>query len=63
MCIKLRSLIWGGKEMTDDEEEIDKLVEDLKKDGVNVVAYGTAKDLLKLMEEGEFSDKIKDESK
>jgi len=49
--------------MTTTDEEVDKLVEDLKKTGFNVVAYGKAKDLLKLMEEGEFSEKTKEESK
>ena len=43
--------------MTTTDEKVDKLVEDLKKDGFNIIAYGTAKDLFKLMEEGKFSKK------
>lgn len=45
------------------DEQIDDLVKDLKKAGFNVFASGTAKDLVKLMEEGEFSDVVKEESK
>ena len=49
--------------MTTTDEKVDKLVEDLKKDGFNVIAYGKAKDLLKLMESIEYSNKTKDENK
>lgn len=45
------------------DEKVDELVEDLKKAGFNVVAYGKVKDLLKLMEEGKFSEKTKEEGK
>lgn len=45
------------------DEEVEEIVEDLKKAGFGVVAYGKAKDLVKLMEEGEFSDKVKEEGK
>lgn len=49
--------------MTIEDEEVEDLIKDLKKSGFNVVASGNVKDLLKMMEDKEYSDKVKDEGK
>jgi hypothetical protein len=50
--------------MTDEiDDQVEELVEDLKKKGINVVAYGKVGDLIKMMKDKEYSDKVKEEGK
>jgi hypothetical protein len=44
------------------DDDVEQVVKDLKKAGINVIAYGTADELVKLQKEKKFSKKTQEDS-